>query len=614
MDIAKLIATLGLDNTEFLEGLDDSVSKGKTVTQKLADVGQSVVMGIGRGLLAASVVGIGLFGAATNEAIAAEEVQSRLNSTLANTSQITGVTADMVGDLADQYSSMTRYEDDVVASGGEVLARFKEINSGVFPDALKLSMDLATRLGVDVPDAAELLGKALADPGTGLMKLKAAGVVFNDEQEKMIKKMAEAGDVAGAQAVIMDIVTAAVGGSAEAAGNNAAGMWDRLRNKFGNVLETLGMGVLPALMQLGTILMGYLNQPAVAVFVDKLAKGIADFAMQVVTWIPVVVQWLLNSFGWLMDNQGVIVGVLAGLGVAVLAFGVSVATAAWAAMVPMLPVIVIIAAVGAAAYLLYEAWTNNWGGIRDYLMGVWERLQPVFNVLKEWLSVAIPVALAILRAWWDKTLDNLKMVWGFLTEYIFPIFKALGDVLGAVLGVAFKAIAGIIQNVIVPAFQKMWQWIDTYIMPTIRKVADWLDEHLRPAFEAIGKEIKGVVAWLEVLAYRLGRMDLPDWMTPGSPTPWEMGLRGVNSVMQQLSRSSLPTFSAALQLQPQPIFATGAVDVRPRPVASSVSAETARGGMAANDPMQESIYRMLRDLPATIQRANRDVLAKASRK
>ena len=34
MDIAKLIATLGLDNTEYLETLDESVSEGKSVRDR----------------------------------------------------------------------------------------------------------------------------------------------------------------------------------------------------------------------------------------------------------------------------------------------------------------------------------------------------------------------------------------------------------------------------------------------------------------------------------------------------------------------------------------------------------------------------------------------------
>ncbi len=615
MDIAKLIATLGLDNTEYLETLDDSVSEGKSVMDRLGAMGGSIVSGITRGLVAAAVGVTGLFVGATSEAISAQEVQSKLNSTLANTSQVTGVTADMVGGLADQYSSLTRFEDDTVMAGGEVLARFKEINSGVFPDALKLSMDLATRLGVDVPDAAELLGKALADPGAGLMKLKAAGVVFNDEQEKMIKQMAAAGDVAGAQAMIMDIVTQAVGGAAEAAGNTAAGMWDRLHNKFTNILEQIGTGLLPALMQLGSILMGYLNQPAVAVFVDNLAKGVADFAMQVVTWLPVVVQWIQTAFGWLMDNQGVIVGAIAAIGVAIAAWVYTTVIPAAVAMISATwPVIAVMAAVAAVAYLVYEAWQNNWGGVRDYLMGVWENLQPVFKALKDWLDVAIPAALAILKAWWDQTVENMTAVWSFLSEYIFPIFKALADVVGAVLGLAFKAWMGIIQNIVLPALQRLWQWIDTNVIPIIRKLADWLDEHLRPAFEFIGKEIKGVVAWLEVLAYRLSRMSLPDWMTPGSPTPWEIGLRGVHDAMQQLSRSSLPTFNAALQLQPQPVFANGMVDIQPRSIATSaaVSAETGRRADAGNDVLLLSVQRMLRDLPANLARANRDAIEKAA--
>lgn len=609
-DVAKLIATLGLDNTEYLSKLGDSVDEGKSTVDRLASIGGAVVTGIGVALGAAVAGGVALLKSAADEAIANEEVQAKLNATLANTGRVTGVTSEMVGKLADQYSGLTRYEDDTVTSGAEVISRFKEINSNTFPQALSLSLDLATRLGIDVPNAAELLGKALATPGEGLKKLKEAGIVLTDEQEKMIKTMAAAGDMAGSQALLMDIVTQAVGGAAQAAGNTATGLWERLRNKWSNILETLGGGLLPAIMQLGNTLMSYLNQPAVAVFVDALAKGIADMAMQVVTWIPVVVQWIQNAFGWLMNNQGVIIGAIAAIGVAIASWAVGVATAAAAAIAPMLPVIAIMAAVGLAAYLVYEAWTNNWGGIRDTLMSVWNALQPVFDILKSWLSVFIPAALAVLKGWWEITLNNLKMMWSFLSTYVFPILKAVGDVIGAVLSVAFRAWAGIIQNVVIPMLQAMWRWINEHIMPVVQALAAWLTDKLKPAFEFISKEIGGVVAWLEVLSYRLSRMKLPDWMTPGSPTPWEIGLRGVHDAMQSLSQSSLPTFSAALQLQPQPVFASGAIDIQPRSL--PVSAETAGNGFgAANDPVQDAIYRMLRELPANLARANRDAIEKA---
>jgi len=386
-DLTTLIVRIVGDATKYQEALKgaerDSLSFSQRATSGLAAVGGNIVTGAAWAA-GAAFTGLGfLIKGAADEAMSAEEISAQLNATLANTGPITGVTADMVSRLAEKYQGLTRYEDDVIASGGEVLGRFKEINSTVFPDALRLSLDLATKWGTSVPDAAGILGKALADPGAGLMKLKLAGVVFNQEQEEMIKTMMEAGDVAGAQAIIMDVVNKAVGGSAEAAGKTAVGTWDRLKNIWGNTLETIGTGLLPALTELGDKLAVYLNKPEVTAFVEKLATGLADFAMSVVTNLPIAIQWIQNAFGWLEQNQGVIVAALAVIGVAIGAWVYTVVIpAAVAAITAMWPIILVMALVAAAAYLIYTAWTENWGGIQ-------QKVQVVIDFIKNLIAAGM---------------------------------------------------------------------------------------------------------------------------------------------------------------------------------------------------------------------------------
>jgi NAD dependent epimerase/dehydratase family enzyme len=43
-------------------------------------------------------------------------------------------------------------------------------------------------------------------------------------------------------------------------------------------------------------------------------------------------------------------------------------------------------------------------------------------------------------------------------------------------------------------------------------------------------------------------LKIPDWLTPGSPTPFEMGIRGVSSAMQDAVNQSLPQFQAKLSM------------------------------------------------------------------
>ena len=44
----------------------------------------------------------------------------------------------------------------------------------------------------------------------------------------------------------------------------------------------------------------------------------------------------------------------------------------------------------------------------------------------------------------------------------------------------------------------------------------------------------------------LQEINLPDWLIPGSPTPFELGLRGITDAMTDLGRIGAPNLQMAL--------------------------------------------------------------------
>lgn len=56
------------------------------------------------------------------------------------------------------------------------------------------------------------------------------------------------------------------------------------------------------------------------------------------------------------------------------------------------------------------------------------------------------------------------------------------------------------------------------------------------------------VAWIDKLAGKLFGLKLPSWLTPGSPTPLEYGLLGINKAFKKVASASLPEFNAKLNL------------------------------------------------------------------
>ena len=329
---------------------------------------------------------------------------------------------------------------------------------------------------------------------------------------------------------------------------------------FKNMKATIGTALLPIMTTLSGTLNSLFSNPAFQAGLQRFIDGLGRFASKVVESIPLVIDWFRRMSAWFSDNQGVVVGVLAVLGVAVGMFLYSTATAAIAAAGGMAvlwasiwPVILVLALVGAAAYLLYTAWTKNWGGIQEKLKAVWAAIKPIFETVKTWLQDNIPKAIAVLVSFWnDKLLPAIQTVWSWIQDNLFPLFDALAELLGVTVGLALEILAGFWTNVLQPAIKDMWEWFNNKIMPVLKDVGGWLKDHLTPAFEGISKAIETVVGWIKTLTDKLKNIDVSKIFKPGSPTPFETGLWGINDALKSISKTSLPAFSAQLEFDNLP--------------------------------------------------------------
>jgi phage-related protein len=164
--------------------------------------------------------------------------------------------------------------------------------------------------------------------------------------------------------------------------------------------------------------------------------------------------------------------------------------------------------------------------------------------------------------WNQVLLPAIRSVWEFLSTNVFPLFQALADFLGAVFGLQMRVLAGLWQNIFLPALQTVWSFIQANILPIFQavgnyiantlqpifgSVASFLSSRVVPAFSGISNAVQTVIKWLKDMANALNNLKLPGWLTPGSPTPWENGLRGVVSAMKQLNQQ-IPDLESNLQL------------------------------------------------------------------
>lgn len=176
-------------------------------------------------------------------------VEKQLEAVLKSTGNAAGLTAEELKKYASSLQEVTTFGDEAIISGQNILLTFTGLKGDVLKDTTAIMLDMSEALGTSLTSSATMLGKALNDPIAGLSALSRAGVVFTDEQKKMIKTMAAAGDVAGAQKLMLQELQVEFGGSARAAAETFGGSLKQLKNTWGDLLEMIGGLAIPVLQK-----------------------------------------------------------------------------------------------------------------------------------------------------------------------------------------------------------------------------------------------------------------------------------------------------------------------------------------------------------------------------
>jgi hypothetical protein len=503
---------------------DKASSTFKSIGNSMSSAFKVASIGAGVGL---GAIGVGLAGIITL-GMEGERVQAQLNNVIKSTGGVAGVTADEANALADSLSRVTKFSADTVIETESMLLTFTNIGGNVMPRATETVLDMATALGTDTQGAAVQLGKALNDPINGITALSRVGVTFTEEQKEQIKAMVEAGDVAGAQAVILDELGREFGNSARAAGDTFGGKLTILKNKLIDVFETIGMKMMPALSGLADVLidnvlpkveqfgakyeklfwyLGIIVKTFVetitsgdgiipafqwmfttfedgssvlrSLFVfmgvgseqaDKLANSINGVVGPFLTFIdetvvPLVNEYLPDLKKGFMALAAVFAG--AAIGGAILAIGSAIAALA----VPL--------AIVASVSLISAAWRKDWGGIRSFLT-------PILKSLQVWFAKNIPKAMESLNRAWQAMGD----VW---EEDLKPALQDLQVWLSEQIPLAVEAMGEVWTNTLMPAFEDLQDFWNDTLEPMLIDLANWFAEQIPLAIEAY------VDVWTNVL-------------------------------------------------------------------------------------------------------------------
>lgn len=224
-------------------------TQSKKTSKSMAKLGRTMKIGlaVGAGALALTMRSV------IKNTIEQERVIAQMEATLKSTGRFTEELSGQMQDYASALQKVTTFGDEAIIGAQGLLLTFTQVGGTTFPRAQKAILDVATAMGTDLKSATIQVGKALNDPVLGLTALSRSGIQFTDDQRDMIKAMVEAGNVAGAQAVILGELETQFGGSAEAARNTLGGSLASLKNAFGDLLEGDDDGIRGTVTAIGNL-------------------------------------------------------------------------------------------------------------------------------------------------------------------------------------------------------------------------------------------------------------------------------------------------------------------------------------------------------------------------
>ena len=141
-----------------------------------------------------------------------ESASVKITAALKSTHDASGMTATSIKQLTAALSEKDRVDKLSVSSAENFLLRYTNIRNvvgqgnDVFNRATQASLDFAAATGRSASSAAQMLGKALQDPTSGMNALRRAGVVLTQTQKDSIKTMQAQGNMLGAQKLLLGLV------------------------------------------------------------------------------------------------------------------------------------------------------------------------------------------------------------------------------------------------------------------------------------------------------------------------------------------------------------------------------------------------------------------------
>lgn len=403
---------------------------------------------------AAVVAAVGAFAISSVDAFAeAEQSQAALVAAYEKFPALADTNIDALRALNTEIQRKTGFDDDQLAAAQATLAQFG-LTGEQIQQLTPLMADYAAKTGKDLTTAAEGMGKAVLGQGRAL---KEVGVDFTDT-----------GDAAANFDQLVAGLDGTVGGFAETMGGTAAGKMAILEAGFGDIQETVGEMLIPALsllVDVGTTVTNWMADNPEVVQALAIAIGILTVAIIAAN----IAMWALSANPIVLLIMAIIIAVgllIAGIWLLVTNWDTVVAwiTEVWSGFMSWITEVI---------DGFVQWWNGVWTEVGNFFTDLWEGflnwVKDLWIAYATWLYGVLDGFVSFWSGVWDGISRVFQDVWEGLVGIVKGVWNGiLGWIEGGVNG-AIDLINGMIDgvNTVGGAFGIQLSYIPTVSLPRL---------------------------------------------------------------------------------------------------------------------------------------------------
>jgi hypothetical protein len=474
---ADLIVRVVTD-TSKAKGLDETATK----TSKFSKGLQTASKVAAGALVAVGAAAIGAAKAAAEDAASQDALaQSMVKNTGANKDQIAATE-----DWISKMSMATGVADDEMRPALATLVRATgDVQKS--QEAMAVAMDVSAATGKPLGAITEAMAKGYAGQTTALGRL--------------VPGLSKAALKSGDMGRIMDELKDKTGGAAKAAGETAAGKFQRFKVSLDETQEAAGAVLLPALMKLMNILvpLGNWAQNHGTMF-SVIAGGVAALAAAIL---------VLNVALKIYNTTMAIVKI--------------VTTTTWiAALGPIALVILAVLAVVAVIVILWKKSETFrrivlgvWAAIKSAALAVGRAISVAWRAVFNALSTAVRAFVTVFRVAFTAVRTVVSAVVSYVKGVWHGLWSALSGMVRAFVGTfrdIFRGIQDAARNVM-DAVQSAWNTV----MGGLAAVVEREVRGITRIFDAVRDAVDHVISAVQSLIGWLGKIKVPKISLPHIP-------------------------------------------------------------------------------------------------